>query len=150
MKSRIKEGVILAVLWLSILSIVVAVGSGGYAHAKTDTTYGYYVPLYVPKTGTIFNDSATPIISLTYVKQADQVTFRACANLVGDGTWALTYPEVGDPISFHYATYTWACIDTVTGAGGGTIGQNLQLWLYQGAGNTAHMQTPNVFVSSGN
>jgi hypothetical protein len=89
-----------------------------------------------------------PVLDLTYVKQANQVDFMVCANLVGTGSWLLSYPEAGDPVDFNYPSYSWACLHTPTGAGGGTMGYPLQLWLAQGDGQEAHIATPNIFVST--
>jgi hypothetical protein len=116
--------------------------------ANSPSTFTNYVPIYVPTSTEVYDASGAPILDLRYVKQSNQVDFMACANLIGDGVWALTYPEAGDPVTFHYSTYTWACIHTLTGVGGGTIGFPLQLWLQQEAGATAHVATPNIFVST--
>jgi hypothetical protein len=130
--------VVLLPLSMSVLS----------ASARPDT-FSNYVPVYVPHQGETYDaGGSSPIIALTYVKQSNQVDFRACAQLIGDGTWMLSYPGAGDPINFSYASYTWACIDTPTGTGGGTMGFPLQLWLQQGAGATVHIATPNIFVST--
>jgi hypothetical protein len=134
---------------LVLLSMLAALWLAGQVSARVDS-FSNFVPLYVPHQGETYPaGGAVPSISLQYVKQSNQVDFRACASLVGDGAWMLTYPEAGDPINFSYATPTWACIDTPTGTGGGTIGFPLQLWLGQTTGGaTVHMMTPNIFVST--
>jgi hypothetical protein len=138
----------LIVMWGVVLAIVILCVQPR-AQASVET-YGGYVPIYVPHTGEVYNQGVLglPIISLKYVKQYDQVDFKVCAQLIGDGVWLLTYPGVGDPVYFSYSTYTWDCIDTTTGLGGGIIGQNLQLWLTQGTGQTVHLLEPNIFVST--
>lgn len=137
-------------LWPMVALVVVALSMSAPPASARPDTFSNYVPVYVPHQGESYNDGgANPILSLTYVKQANQVDFMVCASLIGDGVWTLTYPGAGDPVLFSYTAYTWACLHTPTGTGGGTSGYPLQLWLQQTAGGAAvHMGTPNIFVST--